>query len=168
MSAASDRIAADIDALLERFAVDGGDSVPGWLPPAAPASPLAAVPMTDRSGVAAVSESGPASPRSPELPPWEQDGWVDGGGAEDPGNPAQAPGLLWPDADPKTGNDPASATGLDGPANGRAGGSGDWQPWQATGAPTKPASTARRSPARAASHQSHPRGRSPDRQGWSP
>ena len=39
--AASDRIAADIDALLERFAVYAGDSVPGWLPPAAPAAPAA-------------------------------------------------------------------------------------------------------------------------------
>ena len=34
--AASDRITADIDALLERFAVYAGDSVPGWLPPVAP------------------------------------------------------------------------------------------------------------------------------------
>jgi len=51
--------------------------------------------------------------------------------------------LLWPDADPKTGNDPASATGLDGPANGRAGGSSEWQPWQTTAAPTEPASSAR-------------------------
>ena len=32
--AATDRIAADIDTLLERFAVYAGDSVPGWLPPA--------------------------------------------------------------------------------------------------------------------------------------
>ena len=32
--AATDRITADIDALLERFAVYAGDSVPGWLPPA--------------------------------------------------------------------------------------------------------------------------------------
>ena len=32
--AAAERITADIDALLERFAVYAGDSVPGWLPPA--------------------------------------------------------------------------------------------------------------------------------------
>ena len=37
--AAAERIAADIDALLERFAVYAGDSVPGWLPPALPRSP---------------------------------------------------------------------------------------------------------------------------------
>jgi GTP-binding protein EngB required for normal cell division len=145
--AASDRITADIDALLERFAVYTGESVPGCRmetePPPAPALQQAAAPMTDRSDAAAVSESGPASPRSPERPPWEQDGWVESSGAEDLGNPAQASGLPWPDADPRTGNDPATATGLDGPANGRSGGSGDWQPWQTTAAPTKPTSTAR-------------------------
>src|SRR4029077_7356575 len=32
--AATERIRADIDALLERFTVYAGDSVPGWLPPA--------------------------------------------------------------------------------------------------------------------------------------
>jgi GTP-binding protein EngB required for normal cell division len=145
--AASDRITADIDALLERFAVYTGDSVPGCRmetePPAAPASQLAVAPMTDRSSAAAVSESGPASPRSPDLPPWEQDGWVDGGGAAELGNPAQASAPPWPDADPRTGNDPATASSLDGPANGRAGGSDDWQPWQTTAAPTKPTSTSR-------------------------
>ena len=39
--AVSDRIAFDIDALLERFAVYAGDSVPGWLPPAEPAAAAA-------------------------------------------------------------------------------------------------------------------------------
>ena len=42
--AASDRISADIDALLERFAVYAGDSVPGWLPPMASAPQLAPAP----------------------------------------------------------------------------------------------------------------------------
>jgi len=135
--AASDRITADIDALLERFAVYAGDSVPGWLPPTASAPQPAAAPMPDRSGAAAVSEPGPVLSRSPERPPWEQDGWVDRDGAEDPGATMQTP---WPDA---TGNDPVKGTGLDGPANGRAGGSGDWQPWQTTAAPTRPASTSR-------------------------
>jgi GTP-binding protein EngB required for normal cell division len=132
--AASDRITADIDALLERFAVYAGDSVPGWLPPAVSAVQPAAAPMPDRSGTAAVSEPGPVLSRSPERPPWEQDGWVDSGGAEDPGTTTQT---LWPDA---TGTDPVPGTG---PANGRAGGPGDWQPWQTTAAPTRPASTAR-------------------------
>jgi hypothetical protein len=95
--------------------------------------------VPDASGATAVSEPGQASSRSPqrspERPPWEQDGWVDSG-AED----LEVSGMAWPDA---TGTDPATGTGLDGPANGRAAGSGDWQPWQTTAAPTKPASTAR-------------------------
>src|SRR5262249_12609223 len=37
--AAAERITADVDALLERFAVYAGASVPGWLPPASPGSP---------------------------------------------------------------------------------------------------------------------------------
>jgi GTP-binding protein EngB required for normal cell division len=132
--AASDRITADIDALLERFAVYAGDSVPGWLPPAAPEPQLPAAPMADGAGSAS-SEPEPALSRAPERPPWEQDGWVDHEDA-----PAQAASPPWPDA---TGNDPVMGTGLDGPANGRAGGSGEWQPWQTTAAPTTPASTAR-------------------------
>jgi GTP-binding protein EngB required for normal cell division len=59
--AATERIAADIDALAERFAVYSGDSVPGWLPPA-PAFELAAVQAT-------ASDSGPAPAES--RPPWE-------------------------------------------------------------------------------------------------
>ena len=62
--AASDRITADIDAMLERFAVYAGDSVPGWLPPAAPVPLLVAV-----SGVV---PSEPAATRVPDRPPWEQ------------------------------------------------------------------------------------------------
>ena len=62
--AASDRITADIDALLERFAVYAGDSVPGWLPPAAP------VPLLSAAPDAASPE--PASTRVSARPPWEQ------------------------------------------------------------------------------------------------
>ena len=62
--AASDRITADIDALLERFAVYAGDSVPGWLPPAAPAPLLSAAPD--------VAPSEPVSTRVSARPPWEQ------------------------------------------------------------------------------------------------
>ncbi len=133
--AASDRITADIDALLERFAVYAGDSVPGWLPPAAPAPRLAAAPTADATGTAG-SGSGPAITRTPERPPWEQDDWVDA--AEDLRGPAQPSSPPWPDG---TGNDPGAGTSLDGPANGRTGSAGDWQPWQTTAAPTKPAST---------------------------
>jgi GTP-binding protein EngB required for normal cell division len=137
--AVTDRITADIDALLERFAVYAGDSVPGWLPAAVSAPELPAAPTAD--GTAAASdEPAPALSRSPEpeRPPWEQDDWV---GHEDLAPAAQAPSSPWPHASPRTGNDPV---GLDGLANGHpGGGSGDWQPWRTTAAPTKPASTAR-------------------------
>jgi GTP-binding protein EngB required for normal cell division len=128
--AASDRIAADIDALLERFAVYAGDSAPGWLPPAAGPAQLATAPIADTIS----SAPAPAVTHTPERPPWEQDGWVEGDGAGSP-RPSSPP---WPDATDAT--ESASATSLDGPANGSA---GDWQPWQASPAPDTPASTAR-------------------------
>jgi GTP-binding protein EngB required for normal cell division len=140
--AASDRIAADIDALLERFAVYAGDSVPGWRPPSAPAAQVSASPAADAT-VAFVSEPAAASSGLPERPPWEQEGWVDSDGAEDLGVTAQASSPSsppWPDA---TGTNLAPGTILDGPPNGRTDGPGDWQPWQTTAAPTKPASTSR-------------------------
>jgi GTP-binding protein EngB required for normal cell division len=62
--AASDRITADIDALLERFAVYAGDSVPGWLPPVAPVPLLSAAPDS--------APPEPASSRVSARPPWEQ------------------------------------------------------------------------------------------------
>jgi GTP-binding protein EngB required for normal cell division len=71
--AATDRITADIDALLERFAVYAGDSVPGWLPPAPAAaldSSLAAPPLETFPAGEALAEA----PRAqvPARPPWEQ------------------------------------------------------------------------------------------------
>jgi GTP-binding protein EngB required for normal cell division len=99
--AASDRIAADIDALLERFSAYAGDSVPGWQPPEAGGAPAAA-------GV-------PASP-SPARPPWELPGGDhDGDGAVAAGEPrrpaasveAGAPSSRppWEDAAPAGGSD---------------------------------------------------------------
>jgi GTP-binding protein EngB required for normal cell division len=143
--AVTDRITADVDALLERFAVYAGDSVPGWLAAAAAAPQLPAASTADGTG-AAGDEPGPALSRSaePERPPWEQDGWIDHDGTEDRAAAAQAPSPPWPGASPETGNDPVPRTGPDGLANGRQGdASGDWQPWQTTAAPTKPTSTAR-------------------------
>ncbi|HEV2251596.1 MAG TPA: hypothetical protein VGS06_00235 [Streptosporangiaceae bacterium] len=140
--AASDRISADIDALLERYAVYAGDSVPGWLPPMAAAPQLAAAPTAASTAAPAADATAPATapassaPRTPERPPWEQDGWLDG--PDDPAHTAQASRPPWPDAD-GTGND----TSMDHPPNGRTAGSSDWQPWQTAAAPTKPASTAR-------------------------
>jgi GTP-binding protein EngB required for normal cell division len=132
--AASDRIAADIDALLERFAVYSGDSVPGWRPPSVPAAQVPATPAAEATAPA-ISETGPAaSSERPERPPWEQEGWVDRDGVEDLGVTAQASSPPWPDA---------TGTSLDGPLNGRTDGSGDWQPWPTTAAPSKPTSTSR-------------------------
>jgi len=133
---ARDRITADIDALLERFAAYAGDSVPGWLPAAVAGSR----PPADGAATA-VSEPSPDSSQAPERPPWEQDGWVDSD-AEDLGTTGTS-SPPWPDANPTTRNDPGQGTGPDGPATGSTGSTGDWQPWQTTAAPTKPASTAR-------------------------
>ena len=63
--AVTDRITADIDALLDRFAVYAGDSVPGWLPPVPDfAAEQAAAP------VAPPDE--PATDQAPARPPWER------------------------------------------------------------------------------------------------
>ena len=60
--AASDRIAADIDALLERFAVYAGDPVPGWIPP----EPRSAAPPPPRRTRPPQRERAAAGQR----PPW--------------------------------------------------------------------------------------------------
>jgi GTP-binding protein EngB required for normal cell division len=67
--AATDRITADIDALLERFAVYAGDSLPGWPPPASPALTLSAAPAAASALLPLQSES--ASPQASSRPPWE-------------------------------------------------------------------------------------------------
>jgi GTP-binding protein EngB required for normal cell division len=151
--AASDRIAADIDALLDRFAVYAGDSVPGWLAPVASAQ-LVAAPTAEATGTVG---NGPAATitQTSERPPWEHDGWVDSRAAEEPGGTAQASRPPWSDG---TGNEPGAGKpgagkpgagkpgagrSPDAPANGRTASADDWQPWQTTAAPTKPASTSR-------------------------
>ena len=82
--ASSDRISADIDALLKRFAVYAGDSVPGWLPPAAPVPLLAAAPD--------VALSEPAATGVAARPPWEQ---PDGGEHEGNGRAGAADWQPW-------------------------------------------------------------------------
>jgi GTP-binding protein EngB required for normal cell division len=113
--AATDRIAADIDALLERFAVYAGDSVPGWLPPVPSGAPLEITPALETapaaqfSGAQSPAGESPAEPpkvQVPARPPWEQS-----------------------DAEEHEGDGRASAA--------------DWQPWQTTAAPTHPAPSAR-------------------------
>jgi GTP-binding protein EngB required for normal cell division len=75
--AITERIAADIDALLDRFAVYAGDSVPGWLPPAPAGLVPAAAPARATS---LPPESAPVQVSA--RPPWELDdgGESDGGG----------------------------------------------------------------------------------------
>ncbi len=112
--AVSDRIAFDINALLERFSVYAGDSVPGWQPPAEPPAQLSA---QRPAAPAAAAPGRTASPDSPDRPPWEQDSWdgsglndgglhdggLNDGGLNDGGLGVAAP--AWPDV---TGTDPAS------------------------------------------------------------
>jgi hypothetical protein len=152
--AVTDRITADIDALLERFAIYAGDSVPGWLPPeerapqpqAAPAvEAAAAIEAIGGIGAIGVSEgievgAEPAAARI-SAPPWEQADSEEPGG--NGGGPPASAGMLpaaspaWPGADPTT---PRS---LEGTANRTAGGSDVWQPWQTIAAPPRPAPSAR-------------------------
>ena len=82
--AAAERIAADIDALLERFAVYAGDSVPGRLPPAPVEPALAAVPATAAPGSAPAQASA--------RPPWELD---DGGESKGSGRVGAADWQPW-------------------------------------------------------------------------
>jgi GTP-binding protein EngB required for normal cell division len=127
--AATDRITADIDALLDRFEVYAGDSVPGWLPPEALYTPSAAdASVTTGMADETTAWADPAPWPSAARPPWEQDG---------PDDAPRASGPPWQDTNLAT---PASP---DGPANGRDAGPGQWQPWQTTAAPTTSASTSR-------------------------
>jgi GTP-binding protein EngB required for normal cell division len=116
--AATDRIEADVDALLERFAVYAGDRVPGWQPPEAPApaigaaatAPPEAVPSSGNGNghpdrpdpappVTAVSDwqpwqttAAPTLVSSTAQPPWE-DAMPDG---DSPGNAAEDPTIYVP------------------------------------------------------------------------
>ncbi len=110
--AAVDRITADIDALLERFAAYAGDPVPGWQPP----EPAAAKPSASPAAESALS-----SPLN--RAPWER---ADGEGHQGTAAPKDPERAL-------AASDPAWLdTSADAPGNGRADGSAEWQPWQAT------------------------------------
>jgi GTP-binding protein EngB required for normal cell division len=129
--ASVDRITADVDALLDRFAVYSGDPVPGWLPPEPAAARLWASPA---SGAAAESSSEPVLA---SRPPWERetgDGHPGNGAAKDPEGALAVSSPAWQD------------TGADGSGNGQQSSVADWQPWQATAAPlaeAAPATTSR-------------------------
>ncbi len=131
--AAVDRIAADIDALLDRFDAYSGDPVPGWLPPESAAAKPSAPSALSGSGAAAGAPSGPALTG---RPPWERpdgDGHPGNGAARDPED-ALAASHAWQD------------TAADGQGDGPTSGSAEWQPWQATAVPqaeASPVSTSR-------------------------
>jgi GTP-binding protein EngB required for normal cell division len=153
--AAGDRITADIDTLVDRFALYAGDSVPGWHPPAPGAPQLAAAPTADAAAASRAMEGTGPAPGSSDpsaRPPWEHDGWTPGDQPANPYGAQQASGPPWQDPNPKAPNpqdpnprapNPRAPNALDGPANGQAGGPGDWQPWQTAPAPAAQVSTAR-------------------------
>ncbi len=126
--AATDRIAADIDALLERFAVYAGDSVPGWLPPSA-VSALAAAPVeTVLATESGAGESGAGESGAGEF----------GAGGPTAGEAAAESSKVRVPARPPW--EQADAEEQDG--NGRVG-AADWQPWETNAAPTRPSPSAR-------------------------
>ena len=85
--ASAERITADIDALLERFAVYAGNSVPGRLPPVPQEPALAAV-----SATAAPLQAEPEPAEASARPPWELD---DGGESESNGRVGAADWRPW-------------------------------------------------------------------------
>jgi GTP-binding protein EngB required for normal cell division len=86
--ASAERITADIEALLERFAVYAGNSVPGWLPPVPQGPALAAVSAT----AAPLLQAEPARAEASARPPWEMD---DGGESESNGRVGAADWRPW-------------------------------------------------------------------------
>ena len=100
--AATDRIAADVDALLERFAVYAGDRVPGWQPPVGdgypgngnghPARPVPEAPVPASDWQPWQTTAAPTLPSETAQPPWE-DASPDGDGAD---NVAEDPTIYVP------------------------------------------------------------------------
>jgi GTP-binding protein EngB required for normal cell division len=115
--AVTDRITADIDALLEKFAVYAGDSVPGWRPLARPGPPSYAGPAATATG----PES--ALSRASARPPWEladdDEHGGDGAGAADwqPWQPWQTTAA--PTRPPSSARPPWEDATPDGDGNGK-------------------------------------------------
>ncbi len=130
--ASADRIAADVDALLERFAVYAGDPVPGWQPPGPSSPPPSAMPPTDAAPAPIGARPELTRSQAPARPPWEQAAGDEYGGHGN-GFPAE-PDFF------SAGRGGAAA---EDPANGRSVVASDWQPWQKTAAPTLPPSSTR-------------------------
>jgi GTP-binding protein EngB required for normal cell division len=101
--AVTDRIEADVDALLERFAVYAGDRVPGWQPPEAPARAIvtAPVPAEGEPG----NGNGHSSPEASEAPVTAVSDWQ-------PWQTTAAPTLTSFAAEPPWEDAPADSDGV--------------------------------------------------------
>jgi GTP-binding protein EngB required for normal cell division len=146
--AAADRISADVDALLERFAVYAGDPVPGLLPPQEVVSPQPPAAETEAPEVGIEAGPEPAFAQAPARPPWEQEDDEEFGGGGRTASLSAEGGVTrtssppWQDITPGTPNgDETSSAGSS--AAGSPGAGSDWQPWQTTAAPTLPSPSAR-------------------------
>jgi GTP-binding protein EngB required for normal cell division len=146
--AAADRISADVDALLERFAVYAGDPVPGLLPPQEAVSPQPPAAETEAPEVGIEAGPEPAFAQAPARPPWEQEDDEEFGGGGRTASLSAEGGVTrtssppWQDITPGTPNgDETSSAGSS--TAGSPGAGSDWQPWQTTAAPTLPSPSAR-------------------------
>jgi GTP-binding protein EngB required for normal cell division len=141
--ASADRIAADIDALLERFAIYAGDSVPGWLPPAAVPA-LSAAPVETALASNALTGGTPAdgapangAPANSALANAALANGAPANGAlvgEAAAEPPKAQVLARP---------PWEQADTEEPEGNSRVGAADWQPWQTNAAPTRPSPSAR-------------------------
>ena len=86
--ASAERITADIEALLERFAVYAGNSVPGWRPPV----PYEPAPAAVSATAVPLLQAEPAPAEASARPPWEMD---DGGESESNGRVGAADWRPW-------------------------------------------------------------------------
>ncbi len=121
--AATDRIAADIDALLERFAAYAGDPVPGRQPRETQAVRLSPAPTLE----AASPNAKPAKAKS--RPPWEQDQANGSGDPNASGDTPKESRPPWQDAIPA-------------PQDGAAGSAEDWPQWESAPAAAPAAASA--------------------------
>jgi GTP-binding protein EngB required for normal cell division len=146
--AAADRISADVDALLERFAVYAGDPVPGLLPPQEAVSPQPPAAETEAPEVGIEAGPEPAFAQAPARPPWEQEDDEEFGGGGRTASLSAEGGVTrtssppWQDITPGTPNGDETASAGSSTA-GSPGAGSDWQPWQTTAAPTLPSPSAR-------------------------
>jgi GTP-binding protein EngB required for normal cell division len=137
--AATDRIAADVDALLERFAAYAGDPVSGWQPGEAQAVQLSAAPTVDAARSAPSAPSGAKSAKAESRPPWEQDAGDPGNGSGDPNGSSD------PSAGPSKELRPPWQDAIPAAQDGQAASPEDWPQWEPAPAATSAAASAPKS-----------------------